>query len=201
MAEEKKEEKKKVEKKPLGLRVNDDLATQFRKYADELGVSQEAAFSAMMKLVDIDKLKERVPGRADDIEEFRTLQEQMLTKYLSSVDAAALALNKATEEVSGRLNNQEETITELRAAKKTLEERITKLEETLDNATAENNRLTIEVGKLNDVIKDKDALIQSLKNNAAAVDAVGAIAELKELVANLKKEPEPVKQVKKSEKI
>ena len=69
-----------------------------------------------------------------------------------------------------------------------------KLEEALNTATAENNKLTIEVGKLNDSINEKDTLIQSLKNNAAAVDAVGAIAELKDIVALLKKEPEPEKE-------
>ena len=46
----------------------------------------------------------------------------------------------------------------------------------------------------NDSINEKDTLIQSLKNNAAAVDAVGAIAELKDIVALLKKEPEPEKE-------
>ena len=63
----------------------------------------------------------------------------------------------------------------------------------MNTATNENNQLQIEIKKMNETIADKDALIQSLKNNAAAVDAVGAIAELKELVANLKKEPEKKK--------
>ena len=60
------------------------------------------------------------------------------------------------------------------------------LEKGLDAATAENNRLQVEVNKLTETIADKDALIQSLKNNAAAVDAVGAIKELKEIVAGMK---------------
>lgn len=194
MVEEKKDEKKKVEKKPLGLRVNDELAAQFRQYAEELGVSQEAAFSAMMKLVDIDKLKERVPGRADDIDEFRILQEQMLTKFLASVDAAALAKTQAREEVLAELKVKTQTILDLQADKKELGERIAKLEEGLDKATTENNRLQVEVANLNKTVADKDALIQSLKNNAAAVDAVGAIEELKEIVAGMKQKVTAKKQ-------
>ncbi len=193
------DDKKKVEKKPLGLRVNDDLATQFRQYAEELGVSQEAAFSAMMKLVDIDKLKQRVPGRADDIEDFRTLQDQMLTKFLSSVDAAALAKDKAEADVKVELANKARYISDLLKMQDDLKKRVAELEEGLDKATNENNRLQVEVTKLNEAIADKDALIQSLKNNAAAVDAVGAINELKDLVAKLK-EPEKSVEPEKPEK-
>ena len=73
-----------------------------------------------------------------------------------------------------------------------LKEQNAKLKQVVDSAAAENNRLQVVVKTLNETISDKDALIQSLQNNAAAVDAVGAIAELTELVTKLKKqEPEP----------
>lgn len=186
MDEVKKDDAKKKEKKPLGLRVNDDVAEQFRDYVKELGVSQEEAFREMLKLVDIEKVKERVPGRADDIEDVRTLLNQFLTKYLSSVDAAALAKDKAEADVKMELDTKTRTISDLQKKQDELKERIEVLEKGLDAATAENNRLQVEVNKLTETIADKDALIQSLKNNAAAVDAVGAIKELKEIVAGMK---------------
>lgn len=196
MDEVKKEEVKKNEKKPLGIRGDDALNKDFKSFAKELGVSQDVALRELLKLADIDKMRQRVPGRADEIDDFRTLLDQTLTKYLSSVDAAALAKTQAEADVKIELDTKTRMISELQAKQDELKERIAKLEEGLNVATTQNNQLQIEIEKLNKTIADKDALIQSLKNNAAAVDAVGAIAELKELVANLKK-PEPDKQGKK----
>ena len=188
-------EKKKEEKKPLGIRADKELTADWRAFLDEvkekLGISaQDAALRELLKLADIDKMRQRVPGRAGDIDDFRTLLDQLLTKFLSSVDAAALAKSQAEEDVKVELDTKTRTISDLQKKQDELKERIEKLEQALDSATTENNRLQVEVNKLNESIADKEALIQSLKNNAAAVDAVGAIAELKELVANLKKEPE-----------
>ena len=199
MDEVKKEEVKKNEKKPLGIRGDDALNKDFKSFAKELGVSQDVALRELLKLADIDKMRQRVPGRAGDIDDFRTLLDQLLTKFLSSVDAAALAKTQAEEEVKVELNTKTRTISDLQKKQDELHERIEKLEQALESATTENNRLQVEVNKLNETIADKDVLIQSLQNNAVAVDAVEAFAELKELVANLKmkKEPEPVRQVKK----
>jgi len=199
MDEVKKEEVKKNEKKPLGIRGDDVLAADFKSFAKSLGVPQDVALRELLKLADIDKMRQRVPVRAGDIDDFRTLLDQLLTKFLSSVDAAALAKTQAEEEVKVELNTKTRTISDLQKKQDELHERIEKLEQALESATTENNRLQVEVNKLNETIADKDVLIQSLQNNAVAVDAVEAFAELKELVANLKmkKEPEPVKQGKK----
>ena len=138
-------------------------------------------------------MKEKVPGRADDIDAFKAGLKQLNDLYFSSVDMAILAKTTAEQELKVELDTKTRTIADLQAKQDELKERIAKLEEGLNTATNENNQLQIEIKKMNETIADKDALIQSLKNNAAAVDAVGAIAELKELVANLKKEPEKKK--------
>ena len=192
------EDNKKNEKKPLGLRADEELAAAFRQFVAELGqkqgvknLSQDAALRELLKLADVDKIKERVPGRADEIEDVRTLLDQFLTKYLASVDAAALSKEKAEADVKMDLDNKSRYISDLLKKQDELKERVAKLEESLDKATSENDLLQVEINKLNKAVEDKDALILSLKNNAAAVDAVVAIAELKELVANMKKESEP----------
>ena len=194
MDEVKKEEVKKNEKKPLGIRGDDALNKDFKSFAKELGVPQDVALRELLKLADIDKMRQRVPGRADEIDDFRTLLDQTLTKYLSSVDAAALAKTQAEADVKIELDTKTRMISELQAKQDELKERIAKLEEGLNVATKENNRLQIEIEKLNETIADKDALIQSMKQNDSTVaDAVGAIAELKEIVASMKKEPKEKK--------
>lgn len=196
MEEEKKEEIKKMEKKTLGIKAGEDTTAKWKGYCDairdKVGVkNQEEALCELLKLADVEKMKERVPGRQDDIDDFRTMLNQLLTKYLSCVDAFSMAREKAVEDVKLELETRSRTISELQHQQDELKKRIDELEKGLDAATTENNQLQIEIKKLNEAIADKDALVQSLKNYAAAVDAIGAIAELKELVASMKKESEP----------
>ena len=185
----------------IGIKPGKDetLKADFDKWSaavsEKFGVARVTngvALRALLNLANIEEVKERVPGRAEEINDYRTMLDQLLTKYLSSVDAAALAKTQAEEEVRVELATRTRTIAELLQKQDELKEQNAKLKQVVDSAAAENNRLQVVVKTLNETISDKDALIQSLQNNAAAVDAVGAIAELTELVTKLKKqEPEP----------
>ena len=187
--------------KTIGIKPGKDetLKADFDKWSaavsEKFGVARVTngvALRALLNLANIEEVKERVPGRAEEINDYRTMLDQLLTKYLSSVDAAALAKTQAEEEVRVELATRTRTIAELQKKLDDLKEQNAKLKQVVDSAAAENNRLQVVVKTLNETISDKDALIQSLQNNAAAVDAVGAIAELTELVTKLKKqEPEP----------
>ncbi len=186
--------------KTIGIKPGKDetLKADFDKWSaavsEKFGVARVTngvALRALLNLAKIEEVKERVPGRAEEINDYRTMLDQLLTRYLSSVDAAALAKTQAEEEVQVELATRTRTIAELQKKLDDLKEQNAKLEQVVDSATAENNRLQVKVKTLNESIADKDALIQSLQNNAAAVDAVGAIAELKAIVANLKTETEP----------
>ena len=186
--------KKKQEKKPLGIRADEELTAEWREFLvrmkEELGISaQDAALRELLKLADIEKIRQRVPERAGDIDDFRILLEQLLTKFLSSVDAATLAKKQARDEVLFELDTQTRTIADLQSKQDELKERISQLENALDVATKDNNHLQIEIKKMNETIADKDALIQTMKKNkAAAADAVSVVSELKEVLASMKKE-------------
>ena len=177
--------------KTTSVRAEEETIEKFDKLAEEYNITKTDLFPQLLEAYQEKKLKEKVPGRADD---FRAVLKQINDLYFSSIDMAVLAKTTAEKELNVELKTKTRTIADLQAKQDELKERIVKLEEALNTATAENNKLTIEVGKLNDSINEKDTLIQSLKNNAAAVDAVGAIAELKDIVALLKKEPEPEKE-------
>ena len=170
--------------KTTSVRAEEETIEKFDKLAEEYNITKTDLFPQLLEAYQEKKLKEKVPGRADDIDAFRAGLKQIKDLYFSSIDMAVLAKTTGEKELNVELKTKTRTIADLQA----------KQEEALNTATAENNKLTIEVGKLNDSINEKDTLIQSLKNNAAAVDAVGAIAELKDIVALLKKEPEPEKE-------
>ena len=174
--------------KTTSVRAEEETIEKFDKLAEEYNITKTDLFPQLIEAYQEKKLKEKVPGRADDIDAFKAGLKQLNDLYFSSVDMAILAKTTAEQELKVELDTKTRTIADLQAKQDELKERIAKLEEGLNTATNENNQLQIEIKKMNETIADKDALIQSLKNNAAAVDAVGAIAELKELVANLKKE-------------
>ena len=180
--------------KTTSVRAEEETIEKFDKLAEEYNITKTDLFPQLLEAYQEKKLKEKVPGRADDIDAFRAGLKQIKDLYFSSIDMAVLAKTTGEKELNVELKTKTRTIADLQAKQEELKERIVKLEEALNTATAENNKLNIEVGKLNDSINEKDTLIQSLKNNAAAVDAVGAIAELKDIVALLKKEPEPEKE-------
>lgn len=180
--------------KTTSVRAEEETIEKFDKLAEEYNITKTDLFPQLIEAYQEKKLKEKVPGRADDIDAFKAGLKQLNDLYFSSVDMAILAKTTAEQELKVELDTKTRTIADLQAKQDELKERIAKLEEGLNTATNENNQLQIEIKKLNETIADKDALIQSMKQNDSTVaDAVGAIAELKEIVANLKKEPEKKK--------
>ena len=183
--------------KPMSVQAEEETKQRFDKLAEEGHITKTDLFPLLIEAYEEKKLKEKVPGRADDIDNFKTGLKQLNDLYFASIDMAVMAKTKAEQDLKVELDTKTRTIADLQAKQDELLERIAKMEEGLNTATADNNQLKIEIKKLNETIVDKDALIQSLKNGQVAVDAVGAINELKELVAGLKKAGEPKAPVKK----
>lgn len=172
--------------KTTSVRAEEETIEKFDKLAEEYNITKTDLFPQLIEAYQEKKLKEKVPGRADDIDAFKAGLKQLNDLYFSSVDMAILAKTTVEQELKMELETRTRTIADLQAKQDELKEQIEKLEQALDTATSENNRLLVEINKMNDAIAEKDTLIQSLKNNAAAVDAVGAINELKDIVAKLK---------------
>jgi len=183
--------------KTTSVRSNEENIERFDKLAEEYNITKTDLFPQLLEAFEEKKLKEKVPGRADEMDAFKAGLKQLHDLYFSSVDMSVLAKTKAEQELKVELDTKTRTIADLQAKQDELKERIAKLEEDLNTATNENNQLQVEIKKLTMTIDEKDVLIQSLKNNAEVADAVGAIGDLKAFLANLKKEPEPVRQVKK----
>lgn len=198
-----KEEVEKVKKEDendeistLGFKVHNDTKNSWNDFWNDLkartGVkTREDALRELLKLAEIDRMKEIVPGRSDDIQDFKLSLDKLMTKYLSSVQAYADARDRAVDDVKLEMQTKTRTIADLQKTQEELKERIKKLEQALNTATTENNKLQIEVNKLNESIADKDTLIQSLKNSAATVDVAATLEELKKAVASMSKNPEP----------
>ena len=176
--------------KPISVRAEEETIEKFDKLAEEYNITKTDLFPQLIEAYQEKKLKEKVPGRADDIDSFKAGLKQLNDLYFASIDMAVLAKTTAEKELKVELDTKTRTIADLQAKQDELLERIAKLEEGLNVATTENLNLKQEAEKLTKTIADKETLIQSLKNNAAAVDAVGAIAELKEIVKNLQNKSE-----------
>lgn len=188
------ETKEKAEKTVVkSTRARPSSISKFDQLAEDFGLTQADLYDICVNAGQAVLLKNKIPGRGDEIDALETALKQIRALYFSSIEMAILAKSNAEKDLKLELDTQTRTIADLQGKQDELKERIKTLEQGLDAATAENNRLQVEVNKLNEVIVDKEALIQSLKNSAAAADVAASVEELKKVVASMnsmKKEPE-----------
>ena len=172
--------------KTTSVRAEEENIERFDKLAEEYNITKTDLFPQLLEAYEEKKLKEKVPGRADEMDAFKVCLKQLHDLYFSSVDMAVLAKTTAEQELKVELETRTRTIADLQTKQDELNERIEKLIKALDDTKTENNQLRQENIKLNEAIADKDTLIQSLKNNAATVDVVPVVQDLKEIIVMLK---------------
>ena len=154
--------------KTTSVRAEEENIERFDRLAEEYNISKTDLFPRLLEAFEEKKLKEKVPGRADELDAFKSVLKQLHDLYFSSIDMAVLAKTTAKQELKVELETRTRTIADLQTKQDELNERIEKLK-------TENNQLRQEKIKLNEAIADKDTLIQSLKNNAATVDVVPTV--------------------------
>ena len=125
--------------KTTSVRAEEETIEKFDKLAEEYNITKTDLFPQLLEAYQEKKLKEKVPGRADDIDAFRAGLKQIKDLYFSSIDMAVLAKTTGEKELNVELKTKTRTIADLQAKQEELKERIVKLEEALNTATAENN--------------------------------------------------------------
>ena len=172
--------------KTFSVRAEVENIEQFDKFAEEHNITKTDLFPLLLEAFREKDLKEKIPGRADNIDAFKASIKQLNDLYFASIDMAILAKTTAEKELRVELKTRTRTIEDLQAKQDELKERIEQLEKALDASTNEINGLRVENTKLNETIADKDALIQSLKNSQVAVNAVEALQKFTVLWEEIK---------------
>lgn len=164
--------------KTTSVRAEEENIERFDKLAEEYNITKTELFPKLLEAFEEKNLKEKVPGRADEIDAFKTVLKQLHDLYFSSVNMAVLAKTTAERELRVELETRTRTIADLQAKQDELKERIEQLEKALDSSNKEINDLQEENANLKKTIADKDVLIQSLRNSQAAVNAVEAFNQV-----------------------
>ena len=172
--------------KVFSVRTDEETFEMINKLVEENKLTKTELQSIAIAAAAEKFLKEKIPGRSDEIDAFETGLKQLRNLYFSSIDMAILAKTTAAKELRVELETRTRTIADLQAKQDELKARIEQLEKALDASTNENNGLQVENTKLKETIADKDALIQSLKNSQAAVNAVETLKQVTVLLEEIK---------------
>ena len=127
-------------------------------------------------------------GRIDEIDAFNSSLESLKSFYKNSLELAVSAKKIATKNLEVELETKTRIISDQQQKVDELNLRIENLQNTVNDSNEEKLALQKELDRVNALIIDKDALIQSLKNSLAAVDAVEALKEAAGILKEMKKE-------------
>ena len=75
------EEKGMGEVKQTTFRVDKETADKFRQFCMDAGMNQAQGFDHVMEVLEMDRAKEAVPGRATEIEEFERNIKAVMAAY------------------------------------------------------------------------------------------------------------------------
>lgn len=107
--------------KQANFRIAQDSADAFRAFCEEQGFSQAQGFDHLMQVLELDRAKAEVPGRATEIADFETHMKAILAAFVQSVALAENTEVRVREDYARRLESKDDTIqglqAELKAAK------------------------------------------------------------------------------------
>ena len=183
------ETKEKTAVKSTRARVS--TISKFDKLAEDFNLTQADLYDIAVDAAEIKLLKEKVPGRVDEIDALETTLTQIRKFYYSSIEMAALAKSTAEKELRVEIDIKTRTIADLQQQQDEMKARLEELEQENKVLLDEKAKLENEAKTLNAVIADKEALLTAMKKSAATVDVAATVEELKKVIATMRIEPEP----------
>lgn len=107
------EEKGMGEVKQTNFRVDQETADKFRQFCMDAGMNQAQGFDHVMEVLEMDRAKEAVPGRATEIEEFERNIKAVMAAYMNSLEINSNAEERVREQFSAALDSKDKTIQDL----------------------------------------------------------------------------------------
>lgn len=150
---------------PLTMRVKTEVKSKFAGIAERSGKTQPELLETLLGLYEKQEAEQLHPGRADEIEAMRRHTEAIMTHYMSALALADGAEDAVKNEYTGMINSQLQTIAELQAKVKELENAITEKEKEIAELNEQIVALGEERRKAEQTIADRDATIASLRDN------------------------------------
>lgn len=209
------EEKGMGEVKQTNFRVDQETADKFRQFCMDAGMNQAQGFDHVMEVLEMDRAKEAVPGRATEIEEFERNIKAVMVAYMNSLEINSNAEERVREQFSAALDSKDKTIQDLQGQvarlqgeKDTAEKVAADVAEAAAQASKDAEAATEKAESASQLAAEKDRTINSLAEKLTAAEEkcagydeiVRAEQEAKEQIRTLKAEIDTQKREYKTEK-
>lgn len=106
--------------KQSNFRINPEAAEKFRQYCESNGWTQAQAFDHVIQVLELDRAKTAVSGRAVEIETFEKHVKDILSAYLNSIELSNNAEARIREQFESALIRKDRTIDDLQEKVKQL---------------------------------------------------------------------------------
>lgn len=169
--------------KVLSIRADAETIDRLNTLADQSGMKKAEILPALISAYEADRVRDAIPERAADLDNMRSLMQQMEHAFVASFEFAANTEARIRVEFQNRIESNEQAIASLKeATAKSKEEASTAKIEAAAMAEA-RDRLADELSKAQELLKSKTDSIGGLK--AAKESTEHRVIELEKKLAEM----------------
>ena len=149
--------------KVLSIRADEETIERLNALADQSGMKKAEILPALISAYEADRVRDAIPERAADLDNMRSLMQQIEHAFVASFEFAANTEARVRLEFQNRIESNEQAIASLKeATAKSKEEASTAKIEAAAMAEA-RDRLADELSKAQELIQTKTESIDGLK--------------------------------------
>lgn len=163
--------------KQTNFRIGQDDAGKFREFCETNGFSQAQGFEQLLRLLELEKAREIIPGRAMEIDEFSLHTKAIMNAFLNSLEINANAEARIREEFNLSLQSKDKTIADLqekvellKAAKDEAEQAASSASQAAAQATKDSADAMERAATVSKLAEEKDKTVNSLAEKLTATE-------------------------------
>lgn len=193
--------------KVFSVRADEETIERLNGLADESGMKKAEILPALIAAFEANKVRDRLPGRAAELDNLRNLLQQVEHAYVACLEYAANTEQRVRADFLTRIENNEQAVASLKEKAKAAEDKATEATAAAKSLQEERDQLaeslTVEQGKtqeqaerIDELKETKDSLKQERDALKAQIDSIPVIeqraeaaeAKVKELESEVAKE-------------
>lgn len=169
--------------KVFSARADEETIERLNELAEKTGMKKAEILPALLNAWEANRVREALPGRTTEIDNFHNLLQQVEKAYTGSLELNVNAENRIRDEYSARIVSNEEAVQALRAQLDKAKAEVAEAKEKAALAEAERAKLAEELAKANEInatLKESLANANAAKesNERRVVDLEGQIKDM-----------------------
>jgi len=154
--------------KVFSARADEATIERLNAVAEQSGMKKSDLLPALLEAYENNRVREALPGRATEIDNFHNLMGQVERAYTSSLELNVNAENRIRDEYEARIISNEEAVQALRAQLDTAKEAATTAKTAQQEAEAKAKSLADELARITETLT---TVKESLANANAAKES------------------------------